>query len=94
MIEMCGFFARTEGLDEEALHIVAGLTGADPQEIVRVYRRENTSSAQTQTVLDAQGLTNLDAHHDGIGQWGCHRPSRRGAAAPRRWVAPPRSAGR
>ena len=28
LIEMCGYLARTEGLDEEALHIVAGLTGA------------------------------------------------------------------
>ncbi|MFJ3182395.1 hypothetical protein ACIPJN_28965 [Streptomyces sp. NPDC086796] len=70
LIEMCGFFARTEGLDEEALHIVAGLTGADPQEIVRVYRRDNTSWAQTQAVLDAQGLANLDEHLDGIGRWG------------------------
>ncbi|WP_217226011.1 hypothetical protein [Streptomyces anulatus] len=70
LIEMCGFFARTEGLDEEALRIVAGLTGADPHEIVRVYRRDNTSWAETQAVLDAQGLTNLDEHLDTIGLWG------------------------
>ncbi|MFJ2217885.1 hypothetical protein ACIQVO_36280 [Streptomyces sp. NPDC101062] len=70
LIEMCGFFARTEGLNEEVLRIVAGLTGAEPQEIVRVYRRDNTSWAETQSVLDAQDLVNLDAHLDGIGRWG------------------------
>ncbi|MEO3976709.1 hypothetical protein [Streptomyces sp. CAU 1734] len=70
LIEMCGFLARTEGLDEEALRMVAGLTGADPQEIVRVYRTDNTTWAQTQAVLDAQGLTSLDEHLDEIGRWG------------------------
>ncbi|MYZ40061.1 MULTISPECIES: hypothetical protein [unclassified Streptomyces] len=70
LIEMCGFLARTEGLDEEALHIVAGLTGAAPQEIVRIYRKDNTRWAETQAVLDAQDLTNLDEHLDGIGRWG------------------------
>ncbi|MFK0142514.1 hypothetical protein [Streptomyces murinus] len=65
LIELCGFLARTEGLDQEALHMVAGLTGATTQEIDRVYRSDNTTWAQTQAVLDAQGLINLDERLDG-----------------------------
>ncbi|MFM9373238.1 hypothetical protein [Streptomyces sp. Da 82-17] len=65
-LDLTGHQARTEGLDPDDLADVARLTGTTPEEVERVYRRDNTEWAADQATLDASGLADLDEHLDAI----------------------------